>query len=730
MNRVRLLAFAAALSLSNPAVLCAAEKTLTTSTGMELVWIPPGEFLMGSTDEERRWATGDEGNIRTSDLYESGEPQRTVMTNGFWMGRTEVTVGQWRKFADSGYLTDGEKQGGVVAPDPETGKWGLVKGACWRNPSFGFSMVNNHPACCISWNDAVAFCQWLTETEKKAGKLPAGMEYRLPTEAEWEYACRAGTQTKFWWGDRLSAGKDRINTGDKHLGFQYISPADTFGAKGRNAFGLADMLGNVWEWCSDAFDPKQAHPKVYGNAVHRTLRGGSFHEARGYLRCAARYRKGPTDSFPFLGMRACCGVTDISGPSGANNASSVATAPQPPAAGTETKAGAMTEPRLADPELQKDSRKFARNQSSIKGLYVVRTDAGLRVGGAQDIIATIERVSGDRETICDFVSDVAKDTQISMEEAERLLKVRHPVWQAGHKIRFSYSNKYTKQAGGSAGGAFSVLLLSLLDGMQIDPGFAMTGDVTVDGKIREVGAVAEKLRGALLDKCRVVAIPDANEENLNDLAVLYSPAMLWSMQILSITTLDDAAAVARTDRAANLAKAMELFGQVQRSLPTSATVYALRNPAVVQTLRQVLQLAPNHSSAEYMLRVANNQLPATLSLGGSLDEIWAAPGPLLGFLFADYKEPEKSKRYYFDKVPSGAFKAAMDRLNWLQFRLHPKTRDLKMAMVDYMISLDQLHRQSAFSSGTLRLHLTKRDKVLSEAHLLGTDRKTLEEMMH
>ena len=91
-----------------------------------------------------------------------------------------------------------------------------------------------------------------------------------------------------------------------------------------------------------------------------------------------------------------------------------------------------------------------------------------------------------------------------------------------------------------------MLLLSLLDGMQIDPGFAMTGDVTVDGKIREVGAVAEKLRGALLDKCRIVAIPEANEENLNDLAVLYSPAMLWSMQILSIATLDDAAAVART----------------------------------------------------------------------------------------------------------------------------------------------------------------------------------------
>ncbi|MBI5684122.1 MAG: hypothetical protein HZC54_03485 [Verrucomicrobia bacterium] len=396
-------------------------------------------------------------------------------------------------------------------------------------------------------------------------------------------------------------------------------------------------------------------------------------------------------------------------------------------------AESQPQPRVAataDAEAQKDAKAFAKNQSSIKALYVRRTDAGLRLGGAQDIIATIERTSGDRDTICDFATEVAKDTQISMEEAERLLKVRHPVWQAGRKIRFSYGDKYSKQSGGSAGGAFSVLLLSLLDGMQIDPGFGMTGDVTVDGKIREVGAVAEKLRGALLDKCRVIAIPEANKENLNDLAVLYSPAMLWSMQILSIATLDDAAAVARVDRAPNLAKAMELFGQAQRSLSASATAYALRNAAILQTLQQVLQLAPNHLSAEFMMRAANNRLPATLSLGGSLDEIWAAAGPLLGFLFTDYKEPEKSKRYYFEKVPSGAFKAAMERLNWLQMRLHPKARDLKTAMSDYMVSLDQLHRQSAFSSGTLRLHLAKRDKVLSEAHLLGTDRKTLEEMMH
>ncbi len=726
MNRAILSAFAAVLLLANATATLAQERTMTTSTGMELVWIPPGEFMMGSTAADKEWASAQKYNPEQLQ-YEGRTPQRTKIADGFWLGRTEVTIGQWRKFVNaSSFVTEAEKKGEAYAPLGPGKPWKNVKGACWKDLNFGFKLKDDHPVCCIAWDDAAAYCEWLNETEKKANKLPAGAVCRLPTEAEWEYACRAGTQTKFWWDDTVQGGKGRLNWRGNEDGFEFVSPVDHFRARGRNKFGVADMLGNVMEWCLDDFDPAGAHGTCYKGSDKVVIRGGSFgglvnHSCPAANRCSSRFWGYRRSLYANFGFRVCCGIPSGSGES----LGQVPSITQP---GTEEKKSVVA--GTADKEMQKDARKFARNQSSIKGLYVVRTEAGLRVGGAQDIIATAERVSNDRETTCDFVTDVAKDTQISMEEAERLLKVRYPVWQAGYKIRFSYSNKYTKQAGGSAGGAFSVLLLSLLDGMQIDPGFGMTGDVTVDGKIREVGAVAEKLRGALLDKCRIVAIPEANKENLNDLAVLYSPAMLWSMQILSITTLDDAAAAARVNRAPNLVKALDMFGQVQWSLSQNATVYALRNPAIVQTLQQVLQLAPNHASAEFMLRAANNQLPVTLSLSGSLDEIWAAAGPLLGFLFSDYKEPEKSKRYYFEKVPSGAFKAAMDRLNWLQFRLHPKARELKTTLVDYMLSLDQLHRQSAFSSGTLKLHLAKRDRVLSEAHILGTDRKTLEEMMH
>ena len=539
MNRVRLSAFAAALLLSTSAATLAQEKTMTTSTGMELVWIPPGEFIMGSTAADIEWAKT--RNYDSAFLQLEGQStQKTKITNGFWLGRTEMTVGQWRKFTEAtGYVTEAEKKGEVQrAPLGPDKAWGIVRGASWRDPNWGFKLKDNHPVSCITWNDAVAYCEWMAKTEKKANRLPAGMICRLPTEAEWEYACRAGKQTKFWWGDKVEDGEGRLNWGGKADGFEFVAPVDHFGKRGRNKFGLADMLGNVLEWCLDDCDTAGAHEACYRGSDKVVMRGGAFGCLVNYscpagTRCSSRFWSYRSSSYAVFGFRLCCGtspaIDEVAKPT-----------PIETTTAKKTKGDALRLLQVAgnaDAESQKDARKFARNQSSVKGLYVVRTDAGLRVGGAQDIIATAERASSDRETICDFVTDVAKDTQISMEEAARLLKVRYPVWQAGYKIRFSYSNKYTKQAGGSAGGAFSVLLLSLLDGMQIDPGFAMTGDVTVDGKIREVGAVAEKLRGALLDKCRIVAIPEANEENLNDLAVLYSPAMLWSMQILSIATL-------------------------------------------------------------------------------------------------------------------------------------------------------------------------------------------------
>jgi len=287
----------------------------TNSVGAEMVYIPPGEFLLGSTKEEQAWAAT---NVKEVYVKREGEaPRKTRIKDGFWMGRTEVTVGQWKQFAkETGHVTDGEKNGESSVPQGAGNRlamWGMKKGVSWRDPNFGFEMRDDHPVSCISWNDAVAFCEWLTERERKAGRLTAGQGVRLPTEAEWEYACRAGTQTKFWWGESSEDGKGRLNWlgNAKADGFEFVAPVDSFGARGRNGFGLADMLGNVSEWCLDEFDMTQAHENLWtGYPRLRVLRGGSYnYGGPGNMRCASRHGLSPSSSICIYGFRVAAGLS-------------------------------------------------------------------------------------------------------------------------------------------------------------------------------------------------------------------------------------------------------------------------------------------------------------------------------------------------------------------------------------------------------------------------------------
>jgi formylglycine-generating enzyme required for sulfatase activity len=312
---------------------------------LEVVYIPPGEFMMGSTPEEKAWATGIEGGAQPGterESYEGERPRPMRVKDGYWMGRTEVSVGQFRRFADeSGYLTDAEKPGGKTQCfDSEwTGynlttkvvhPWKPMLGKSWRDPNFPFPVKDSYPVVCVSWNDARAFCQWLTKRERDAGRLPKGLEYRLPTEAEWEYACRGGSKQShyFWWGNELSDGEGRLNISAIDFlpgrsrtwplakapwsdGFAFVSPVDHYGEKGRNGFGMADMCGGVWEVILDHFDPKGGHEELYvvKENPRPVCRGGNYFDVPGNARCAVRLGlQGPSYSDSRDGFRICLGV--------------------------------------------------------------------------------------------------------------------------------------------------------------------------------------------------------------------------------------------------------------------------------------------------------------------------------------------------------------------------------------------------------------------------------------
>jgi len=253
--------------------------------------------------------------LKRLELEGQQPPRRAVIRNGFWLGRTEVTVGQWRKFAEAtGYRTSAETRGSAFACEAKRGM-GQVQGAFWRDPKSGAAPQDGHAVTCISWEDAMTFCKWLTEAERKAGRLPSGYVMRLPGEAEWEYACRGGKAgTRFWWGDAKEDGEGRLHWCKPSTSRSSVPPVDSFGERGRNGFGLADMLGNVWEWCLDHSDPAGAHVEVFtGSSPDRVLKGGSFESHPLATRCASRDGR-PADTADFrYGFRVCLGPDVLGG---------------------------------------------------------------------------------------------------------------------------------------------------------------------------------------------------------------------------------------------------------------------------------------------------------------------------------------------------------------------------------------------------------------------------------
>ena len=237
----------------------AASGPITKSPGMTFKEIPAGTFVMGSPESEED--------------REDNEPQHEVtISKAFYMQTTEVTQGQWKA---------------VMGTEPWKGK-GLVK----EGPDY--------PAVYVSWDDAVAYCKKLSEKE--------GKTYRLPTEAQWEYACRAGTKTTW------SFGNDEKALGDYawyHKNAWDIDEkyAHQVGLKKPNAFGLYDMHGNVYEWCHDYYggdyykqSPEQ-DPTGPASGSSRVLRGGSWnYDSRG-TRSAYRGRIGADDRYHYVGFR-------------------------------------------------------------------------------------------------------------------------------------------------------------------------------------------------------------------------------------------------------------------------------------------------------------------------------------------------------------------------------------------------------------------------------------------
>jgi formylglycine-generating enzyme required for sulfatase activity len=264
-------------------------RVISAPFSLELVWIPQGRFRMG-------------------DITGSGQaderPLREVAISGFWMMRTEVTRGMFARFVeDAGHDTGNRCW-------VHDGGWSEKDGLDWKAP--GFVQSDGHPVTCVNWHDAQAFIAWLNHK--------SGEAFRLPSEAEWEYAARAGSESVYYMGDDPSELCAHANAADKKAlehypgfavnncddGYVRTSPVASLAA---SPWGLYDIYGNVWEWVEDCWRasyagaPSDGSAVLEGDCTRRGFRGGGYGDIPHYARSTLRNRGNAAHRKDDIGFR-------------------------------------------------------------------------------------------------------------------------------------------------------------------------------------------------------------------------------------------------------------------------------------------------------------------------------------------------------------------------------------------------------------------------------------------
>ena len=243
------------------------------TAAIELVWIPPGEFTMGSPESEE------------SRSVDEGPQTKVTLSRGFWLGKCELTQAQWKALGGTS-IKKLFARFCAQTPAPQ--------GETWTFPGED----DNRPMSYMTWEDAIEICRKLTQQERAAGRLPEDWSYTLPTEAQWEYACRAGT-TGAYAGELDAMAWYIGNSGNL---------THPVAKKQPNAWGLYDMHGNVWEWCRDWYADRlpggaATDPVGAPSGTDHVLRGGSGGYPADYCRSALRYWGAPGFCSSFVGFR-------------------------------------------------------------------------------------------------------------------------------------------------------------------------------------------------------------------------------------------------------------------------------------------------------------------------------------------------------------------------------------------------------------------------------------------
>jgi formylglycine-generating enzyme required for sulfatase activity/serine/threonine protein kinase len=428
------------------------------SLGMKLQLIPPGEFHMGSEETYvelvDRFSTvreAEEENAVTRLGLESARPQHTVrITRPYYLAAQEVTNGQFKKFAEATHhKSEGEPNGkdGWGYPlrhqkGPRVLEYSDSAGRGYTWQQWGAEINERAPVVDVSWNDAVAFCDWFSRKE--------GKTYRLPTEAEWEYACRAGTTTRYWNGDdpeRLTAiANVRDLTARQKYGWtNTLSSSDgsaftsDVGRYPPNNFGLYDMHGNAAEWCSDWFstsyyrEPPRPDPTGPPSGALHVVRGGSWHSSAIFCRSAQRTAEVATHRSNHIGFRVVCVETKPPWPPGRPTLAARPAAFTPALLIAPFKAEQIAESRKA----WSQSARLEEQATNIAGLAMVLVPPGDFVMGS-----TPEQLA----QVAKFAPNWKPEWAKSELPAHRV-RISHPFYFAAHEVTRGQFGRFMRATG-------------------------------------------------------------------------------------------------------------------------------------------------------------------------------------------------------------------------------------------------------------------------------------------
>jgi hypothetical protein len=335
-----------------------------------------------------------------------------------------------------------------------------------------------------------------------------------------------------------------------------------------------------------------------------------------------------------------------------------------------------------------EGKAFARNQSHANALVVRQLDGGNFAGAASTVNATALAEKSVEGLLFTFNQEVGSMMGGSLEEVIKFLRLRYEPTPAkipsGYRIELGFQDKYVPKDGPSAATLFTLVLDSLFSGEELDEGFACTGDMSADGLVQKIGGTSGKIRGATKRGCKVVGIPEGNGKEVSDVLLMDGPAQLLNIQIFTMRTFDEAHAISRKTKSADVQAVLDSFTAIAKVVKDKGND-TLKSAEVQKRLEGIVAKMPNHLSAKLLLEFGKGSNPKVLSIGGSFKEIQGASTGIFRqasmLIHRTNNDDDKAETVKISDEQKSEAKESIETLKKLEANIDPRLKNFTEVVV-------------------------------------------------